>query len=126
MMVVPVDDGLVYVEPIFLQAESGRLPELKRVIVAHGSQIAMRETLGQALAAVISGDVEELVEPPAEPLSAEMSDDIDNLVESAHQHFVAAQECLQRGDWTCYGEEQEGLRQDLDALLALNAEESVP
>ena len=38
-MVIPIDGGLMYVEPVFLQAENGRLPELKRVIVAHGSQI---------------------------------------------------------------------------------------
>jgi uncharacterized membrane protein (UPF0182 family) len=126
MMVVPIDDGLLYVEPIFLQAESGRLPELKRIVVAHGSRIAMRETFGAALQAVISGDTGGLVEAPVEPVPAEPSEGIDALVESANQHYLAAQECLQQGDWACYGTEQEGLRQDLEALLELTGQPAAP
>jgi uncharacterized protein len=127
MMVVPVDGGLIYVEPIFLQAESGRLPELKRIIVAHGDQIAMRETLEEALAAVISGEADEMViELPTEPAPGVLPGEMDALVQSAHQHYLAAQACLQGGDWACYGREQEGLRRDLEAMLELAGEPGEP
>jgi uncharacterized membrane protein (UPF0182 family) len=126
MMVVPVDDGLLYVEPIFLQAESGRLPELKRIVVAHGSRIAMRETFDDALRAVISGNTGVLIEAPAEPAPSAASGDIEALVESANQHYLAAQECLRQGNWACYGTEQEGLRQDLEALLELTGQPAAP
>ena len=127
MMVVPVDDGLIYVEPIFLQAETGRLPELRRVIVAHGDQIAMRATLEEALGAVVSGEVAvPVIELPAEPVPGALPGELDALVESAHQRYLAAQECLQAGDWACYGREQEGLRRDLEALLELTGEQVGP
>ena len=121
MMVIPVDGGLVYVEPIFLQAESGRLPELKRVIVAHGSYIVMRNTLAEALAAVFipSEVVEDITEPVDEGISP---GDVGSLVLSAHQHFQAAQACLAIGDWSCYGQELEALQADLEALVSVTQE----
>jgi len=56
LLVVPVGNGFLYVEPVYLQAERGRIPELKRVIVAAGDRIEMRETLEEAVAAVLAPD----------------------------------------------------------------------
>src|SRR4029077_7972817 len=52
LLVIPVEDSLVYVEPLYLRSEQGQIPELKRVIVAHDDRLAMAPTLGAALAAV--------------------------------------------------------------------------
>jgi len=116
LMVIPIDGGLIYVESVFLQAESGRLPELKRVIVAHGSKIAMRDTLTDALADVFSGQA-----PPAaiEPGEEEPTGDAGALAHSAQAHYEAAQTCLTEGDWACYGREQSALQADLEALVEL-------
>ncbi len=123
MMVIPVDGGLIYVEPIFLQAESGRLPELKRVIVAHGSRIAMRETLAEALAAVFGGQAPEPAQPVSEPTEPPaLSDDLAELAQQAQEHYLAAQECLKAGDWTCYGREQGALQAALEALVGLTGQ----
>jgi uncharacterized membrane protein (UPF0182 family) len=54
LLVIPVGDGFLYVQPVYLQAERGRIPELKRVIVAAGDRIAMRETLEEAVRAVLA------------------------------------------------------------------------
>ncbi len=121
LMVIPVDGGLIYVEPVFLQAESGRLPELKRVIVAHGSHIAMGDTLAEALAGVFSGQTTRpVVEETDESIPI---DDLSALVISAQTHYEAAQECLAQGDWTCYGQEQDALQATLEALVELTADE---
>src|SRR5690625_4316910 len=56
MLVLPIERSLLYLKPIYLQAETGDLPELVRVIAAFGDEIAMHPTLDEALRAVIRGD----------------------------------------------------------------------
>ena len=57
LLVIPIEESLIYVQPIYLRAEGGKIPELKRVIVAHENRIAMEETLDLALAGVFGGKV---------------------------------------------------------------------
>ncbi len=49
LLVIPVAGTLVYVEPLYLQAASGKIPELKRVIVADPNTVKMADNLGLAL-----------------------------------------------------------------------------
>jgi len=71
LLVIPINNSVLYVEPIFLQAEGGGIPELRRVIVSYKNQIIMRENLEDALRAMLEEgeglavpeeDVEELQE----------------------------------------------------------------
>jgi uncharacterized membrane protein (UPF0182 family) len=124
LLVIPVDQAILYVEPIYLQAEASQLPELRRVIVTYGNRIAMEETLAQGLARVTGRPSPEGIEPgvqeptgPATPL-APLEGEVADLVRQADAHYQAAQECLQTGDWACYGREMEVLEQVLQALLA--------
>jgi uncharacterized protein len=55
LLVIPVGESFLYVEPLYLQAQSSPLPELKRVIVADGNKIAMTETLNDSLMQIFSG-----------------------------------------------------------------------
>ncbi|HUX77723.1 MAG TPA: UPF0182 family protein [Anaerolineae bacterium] len=111
LIVIPIDGTLLYIEPLYLQAESGRLPELKRVLVSHGNRVAMADDLATGLAQVVS---EAPATPPVEPPPT----DVAALSRSAQAHYEAAQECLQGGDWACYGAELEALAHDLEALVA--------
>src|SRR4029079_5519872 len=52
LLVIPVEDSLVYVEPLYLRSDQGQIPELKRVIVAYNDRVAMEPTLEAALSAV--------------------------------------------------------------------------
>jgi uncharacterized membrane protein (UPF0182 family) len=106
LLVVPIENNLLYVEPLYLQAETGQIPELKRVTVAYGNHIAMEETLEEALKQVLSGET-------AGPEDQEWQD----LARSADDHYQRAQECLQQGDWTCYGEAMEALEATLRELV---------
>jgi len=115
LLVIPVDRAILYVEPIYLQAESSQLPELRRVIVAYGNRIAMTETLAASLAQVMGVAVEK---PVTEPIPQPVGGDVATLVQQADQHYQAAQDCLQTGDWTCYGQEMDDLEQALQALTA--------
>ena len=50
LLVIPIEESLLYIRPLYLRAAGGRIPELKRVIVAYQNQIVMEETLEAALA----------------------------------------------------------------------------
>ena len=54
LLVIPIEESLLYVEPLYLEAEQNRLPILARVIVAYRNRIAMGETLDQSLNAIFS------------------------------------------------------------------------
>ena len=47
LLVIPIEESLLYVQPLYLQAEGGRIPELKRVVVAYQNRVVMRETLDE-------------------------------------------------------------------------------
>jgi len=127
LLLIPVGDSKLYVEPVFLQAEEGGLPQLKRVIVAVGEQIAMEPTLRESLAAIFGTEappIKPIIKTPApagpeEPVGA----DIANLIEEAQQHYDQAQQYLKTGDWAGYGKELDALRAMLDKLAGLAAEE---
>ncbi|MBF8436754.1 UPF0182 family protein [Halanaerobiaceae bacterium Z-7014] len=70
LLVLPVENSIVYIEPIFLQAEAGALPELRRVIVGYNDMIAMEETLLDALD-VVFGEAEPTQELDEEELEDE-------------------------------------------------------
>jgi uncharacterized membrane protein (UPF0182 family) len=53
LFMIPIADSFLFVEPMYLQAENSRLPELKRVVVANGNDIAMEPTFGEALEVVL-------------------------------------------------------------------------
>ena len=117
MMVIPIDDTVLYVEPLYLQAEAGRLPELKRVLVAYGNRVTMADDLETALMQVLTGA------PAAEGTTEQpTSTDVAELARSAQAHFEAAQACLQQGDWACYGRELEALEATLEALVEATGE----
>ena len=121
LLMIPLGKSNLYVEPVFLQAQGGGLPELKRVIVAAGESIAMELTLESSIASIFSTDLPPTEpEPPVpgepeEPVPA----DIAALIEEAQQHYNRAQQYLNAGNWTGYGEELDALKAVLDRLAEL-------
>jgi uncharacterized membrane protein (UPF0182 family) len=104
LLAIPIETSLLYVQPLYLGAEKGSLPELKRVIVAFGNQIAMEETLEQSLQRIFGGKPSpQPVQQPmvvTQPLTTEKE-----LARQALGHFSRAQELLRQGDWAGYGDE---------------------
>jgi uncharacterized membrane protein (UPF0182 family) len=101
MLAIPIEASLLYVQPLYLAAEKGSLPELKRVIVAFGNQIAMEETLEQSLERIFGGRSAQARVPEArEAVSKEKT-----LAKQAAEHFARAQESLRQGNWAAFGEE---------------------
>jgi uncharacterized protein len=114
MLAIPLEKSLLYVQPLYLAAEKGSLPELKRVIVAFGNQIAMEENLELALQRVFGGRVAREKLPPSapEPAGKEKS-----LARQASERFARAQEFLRQGNWAGFGDELkriEGLLKEME------------
>ena len=55
LLVIPIENSLLYVQPLYLQAEGGKIPELKRVVVAYQTQVVMDESLDGALNTLFGG-----------------------------------------------------------------------
>jgi uncharacterized membrane protein (UPF0182 family) len=115
LLVIPIGNSLLYVEPLYIQAETGRLPELKRVIVAAGDQVIMGESLDEALAGLGRAPVAPPDQPQPEPPEAPQA--VRDLAQSALEHYQEAQLRLQEGDWAGYGAELEAMQRDLQALV---------
>jgi uncharacterized membrane protein (UPF0182 family) len=124
LLAIPVDQSLIYVQPLYLAAaEQGALPELRRVIVAYGNQIAMEPTLDQSLARIFGGPAPAApavaAATTAEPGAARPAPPaVGSEAQQALQIYNRAQEALRRGDWAQYGVEQKRLEEALRALAA--------
>jgi len=135
LLVLPISNALLYVEPIFLEAEGGGLPELARVIVVFGETVVMEDTLDRALIRIFGEmdalppdlDFEDLpiVQPddeddliPGEPV---VIDDtlVSELIRQAQIVYEEAIESQQAGDWAAYGEKIKELEQILNDLARM-------
>jgi uncharacterized membrane protein (UPF0182 family) len=125
LLAIPLDQSLIYVQPLYLAAaEQGALPELRRVIVAHGNQIAMEATLESSLLRIFGGRIASVPPTPATaagaagagaaPPPTSFADRA--TAQRAWEAWTRSQEALRRGDWAAYGAEQKRLE---DALRSL-------
>ena len=106
LLAIPIEKSLLYVQPLYLAAEQGSLPELKRVIVAFGNQIAMEETLEQSMQRIFGARPAPETAPAAAAAPAtEVFKDGKNLPRQALEHFQRSQEFLKQGNWAGYGDE---------------------
>src|SRR5881394_4147202 len=128
LLVIPIEESLIYVMPLYLRAQGGRIPELKRVVVAYQNRVVMEETLDAGLTQLFGGAGAATREPApvsetpgaAATLSARAAD----LARRANESFRRAMEAQRAGDWARYGEEPRRLEDLLRQLQA--AVESKP
>jgi len=116
--VIPIEQSILYVEPVYLKAERGQLPELRRVVVVSGDLIAMEETLAESLNAIYAGLATEDL-PVTTPAAPERSDKLAELAKQAQEHYDKAQEYLKEGDWAGWGEELGKMSEVLRQLVEL-------
>lgn len=106
LLAIPIEKSILYVESLYLAAEKGQLPELKRVIVANGNAIAMEENLELALQRIFGGELmRERDIRKAAAGAADMGKTDRQLALEALSHYRRAQEYLRQGNWGAYGDE---------------------
>ena len=124
LLVIPIEDSLLYVEPLYLQAEKSQIPELTRVITVYQNRVALGETLDEALqSALMAGREEGRAQAsyaaeslPIEVQLAPTSTRPDDPVSRAAEHYRRSQQFLRQGNWSAYGDEQRKLGKALDQL----------
>lgn len=123
LLVIPIEDSLLYVEPLFLAASSGKIPQLKKVFVVCGDKVAMEDNLESALEKVFSGGTPgpSIADPvkskPQDPLSIGTGEEsVRSLVLEASEHLERAKRAQRNDDWAVYGSEMKALGKSLDAL----------
>jgi len=111
LLVIPIEESLIYVQPLYLRAEGGTIPELKRVVVAHENRVAMGETLEEGLTALFGGGAparatvatsDSTAVTRAPGATAGISPDV---LREAQQHYDRAIAAQRAGDWATYGRE---------------------
>jgi uncharacterized membrane protein (UPF0182 family) len=133
LMVIPIEESLIYVRPLYLRAQGGRIPELTRVIVAYENRIVMERTLEEGLARLFvtspgqtrpqaPQDTRTSATPttqqPSQASSAGAESGLPSLAAEAQRHYDRAVQAQRSGDWATYGEELRQLGQVLERMRA--------
>ena len=119
LLAIPIQDSLLYVQSLYLAAEQGSLPELKRVVAVFGNRIAMRENLEDALNELF-GDAAEspATASPSVRTAAATETGGGSPASRAMEHYQRSMERLRAGDWAGFGDALRQLEQSLQALQA--------
>ncbi|HMC56115.1 MAG TPA: UPF0182 family protein [Gemmatimonadaceae bacterium] len=121
LLVIPIEESLIYVQPLYLRAQGGRIPELKRVVVAHESRVAMEETLEAALERLFG----ETGSAPAQRAAVEApiaaTESVTLLAKDANDAYERARSAQRNEDWATYGAEMKRLGEIIRRLNATKA-----
>ena len=115
LLVIPIENSILYVSPLYLRAEHGHLPELKRVIAAYGEHVVMKETLADALSALF-------IQPGAAPAVSSTPEERSRTGPAASQarealdRYNQAVERLKSGDWKGFGTQFDAMRELLEKM----------
>ena len=124
LLVIPIEESLIYIRPLYLRASGGQIPELKRVIVAYQNQIVMEPTLPEALDRLFPGGKRpdaagakpEPGAPAQQPGTAPADPGIATLAQQARDHYERALRAQREGNWALYGDEIRKLGEVLERM----------
>jgi uncharacterized membrane protein (UPF0182 family) len=127
LLVIPIEESLIYIRPLYLKAAGGSIPELKRVIVAYQNQIVMEETLDAALGRLFPGGGQRPAVDSAPRAAGDQPEaagerpagaagDPGDLAAQARTHYQRALQAQRDGNWALYGEEIRKLGEVLERM----------
>ncbi|MFM9446314.1 UPF0182 family protein [Streptomyces acidiscabies] len=122
LLTVPLDGGLLYVEPVYVRGGGLKYPLLRKVLVTYNGNTAFEDTLEAALDKVFDTQSPPTTTPPGEddggggttpPPPASSNPTVQQALQDAQKAFTAGQEALKKGDWEAYGQAQKDLESAL-------------
>ncbi len=116
LLVIPIEHAFLYVEPVYLQSEQSQMPELKRVIVALGDQLQMRNSLDNTLRAIFSLEAIPSSQVQKALAGAPTTKPLSQSAREALAHYNKALEYLKEGDWAKYGQQLNKLKEILQRM----------
>lgn len=115
LMVIPIDNNFIYVEPVFLIAQGVQIPQLQRVIVAYGDKVAMEPTLDQAMS-VVFGKAKPKQIVAKTPVTSNGRIETP-MLKQLRSVWNKAQQAMKNGDWQQYGNEMNKMKQMLNPMI---------
>lgn len=119
LFVIPINNSIMYVEPVYLEASNQAIPEMKRVIVAYGDKIAYESTLEDALADLFGEDENGGQSQSASASSGKNNSGKSNtkeLIQKANEAYENAVNAQKSGNWKKYGDYLDELEKYLNQL----------
>src|ERR1700716_1870173 len=113
LLVIPIENSILYVSPLYLRAQQGHLPELKRVIAAYGEHVVMKETLAEALSALFIEDAPAVTGATKE---TSVTGPAASQAQEALDRYNQAVERLKSGDWKGFGTQFDAMRELLEKM----------
>ena len=111
LIVIPIKDSLLYIEPLYIEAETGQMPELKRVLVSDGERVVMEENLVLALEALFGkSSKKEVIVEETEEVEGE------DLIVRAQAYYELIEDSMKEGDWAGIGENLDKLGDVLERI----------
>ena len=111
LLVIPIDNSIIYIEPLYIQAETGQLPELKRVLVSDGERVVMEENLVESLEALFGKS--RIVKKET---TKETNKSAAELIKEAQNYYDLIQNSMKQGDWSGIGDSLDNLGNVLNDL----------
>ncbi|MFW5861286.1 MAG: UPF0182 family protein [Spirochaetota bacterium] len=113
MLVIPVEESLIFIEPLYLKAERSEMPELKRVIVSYANRMVMEKDLDTALEKLF---IDRQYTSSASDVPRDILTDLRDYSKRAYNHYMNAQKHMRDGNWSEYGKELDKLRETLNTM----------
>ncbi|MCY6372710.1 UPF0182 family protein [Clostridium ganghwense] len=114
-MIIPIDNSLLYIEPLYLRAQGERsIPEMKRVVVSYGDKMVLAQNIEEALKQLFNyedkKDTVDIIEDDSTVSESSV------LIKEAKELYNKALEAQKNGDWAKYGEYIQSLGKRLNSL----------
>ena len=122
LLVIPIKDSLLYIEPLYLAAVQGKgnLPQLKKVLVIYGNGMAMEDNLEESIRKVFAASPPPAMEHPSREAPGGREEKIKSLVKEINDHFATARRLQREDDWAGYGKEMREVQSYIDKLIKIN------
>ncbi|MGI6553684.1 MAG: UPF0182 family protein [Bacillota bacterium] len=125
LLVIPLRDTILYVEPIFLQSEQSGIPELSRVIVVYQEQVVMTRDFTEALQKIFADATRQERATIEDDYGEAQENDLERiryLIQKANEHYQEAVSWQKEGNWAGYGKALAQLEKVLELLSELTAD----
>ncbi|MCF0088573.1 hypothetical protein B0E37_03648 [Streptomyces sp. MH192] len=118
LLTVPLNDGLLYVEPVYVRGGGLKLPLLRKVLMTYGGKTVFENTLDEALNKLFPGDGSTTPPPDSDqdttkPPPSTSNPTVKEALGDAQEAFTTGQDALKNGDWEAYGKAQKDLQKAL-------------
>ena len=110
MLAIPIEESILFIEPLYLKAEKSEMPELRKVIVSFADKVIMEDTLSASLEKLFYGGGFTASEIREGGIT------LKELADRAYMHYLKAEDNMKAGNWKDYGEELENLKRVLSQM----------